>query len=603
MDRRTLIAVAVCLGLLFAYPTLVRWAGFGNYLEPPKPPAGASRDSGQVVRDTGGATPSPASVSSTPAPVAAGAPAASAPPASGFRPMGAELERTYVIETPLYRATFSNRGARLLSVELKQFAASHGPSFASTGKTPVKGREVAPADRVMLSGNPSFAVDLGSGESLRPLDDVVYGVAESRNAAGTVERLTFTAVDSSGLLVRQTWQVHPNDYALDLEVELRDVPDTWRLSSYSLTCRSWPLLNEHNLEDEEHSLRATSQVGTSLRREGAGGMKKAPKRFDGNVQWVAVQTRYFMGGVAVVRGTAQAAVGTATVQQLPAELARRLPPETSPEQDVVSHTLVMGLPGETNPVNRFMVYFGPNDHFRLAKLKVGFDRLVDLGWAWLHPFSELLLRVLNALNAVVRNYGIAIILLATVVRVLLHPLNMMSMRSMRSMQKLQPEIERLRKKYEKDPQALNTAIMAAYKENKVNPAGGCLPMLVQMPIFFALYAVLFNAIELRHAPFVSWIHDLSAPDTLFMIGPFPLRLLPLIMAASGILSQKLTPTDPRQAPTMYLMNVMMVVFFYGVPSGLVLYWTVMNLLTAVQQWLVLREPDSNVVQTPVARKA
>src|SRR5689334_8150730 len=140
---------------------------------------------------------------------------------------------------------------------------------------------------------------------------------------------------------------------------------------------------------------------------------------------------------------------------------------------------------------------------------------------------------------------------------------MMSMRSMRAMQRLQPEIERLRKKYENDAQALNTAIMAVYRDNKVNPAGGCLPMLVQMPIFFALYAVLFNAIELRHAPFVAWIHDLSAPDTLFLVGPFPVRLLPLIMAATGILSQRLTPSDPRQAPTMYMMNVMMVVFFYG----------------------------------------
>jgi YidC/Oxa1 family membrane protein insertase len=271
------------------------------------------------------------------------------------------------------------------------------------------------------------------------------------------------------------------------------------------------------------------------------------------------------------------------------EEARRLTGDQPAEQRVIVNSLVMGLPGETDPVNRFKVYFGPNEHARLAKLGLGVERIVDLGWNWIQPFSKLLLVVLNGLHTVVRNYGLAIVLLATLVRVLLHPLNMMSIRSMRAMQKIQPEVERLRKKYEKDPQALNTAIMALYKENKVNPAGGCLPMLLQMPLFIALYSVLYNAIELRQAPFVGWIHDLSSPDVLAMIGPFPVHVLPILMTLTGLLSQWLTPTDPRQAPTMYLMNVFMLVFFYNLPSGLVLYWTVMNGLTALQQWLALRE--------------
>src|SRR2546422_1790498 len=136
---------------------------------------------------------------------------------------------------------------------------------------------------------------------------------------------------------------------------------------------------------------------------------------------------------------------------------------------------------------------------------------------------------------------------------------------------------------------MNTAMMALYRENKVNPAGGCLPMVVQIPVFLALYSVLFNAIELRQAPFVGWIHDLSAPDLLFMIGPLPVRLLPLLMLGSGLLSQRFTPSDPRQLPTMYLMNAFMTVFFNNLPSGLVLYWTLMNVLTALQQWHVLRQ--------------
>ena len=166
---------------------------------------------------------------------------------------------------------------------------------------------------------------------------------------------------------------------------------------------------------------------------------------------------------------------------------------------------MVGLPSEHSPVHRYVLYAGPCEIDALAAVKMNLERAVDLGWSWVMPFSRTLLFVLNWLDKVVRNYGLAIILLATLVRVLLHPLNMLSMKSMRSMQKLQPEMERIKEKYKNDPQAQNTAIMALYKDNKVNPAGGCLPMLLQMPIFIALYQVLFNAIQLRQAPFVAWI--------------------------------------------------------------------------------------------------
>src|SRR5207247_1877808 len=176
-----------------------------------------------------------------------------------------------------------------------------------------------------------------------------------------------------------------------------------------------------------------------------------------------------------------------------------------------------------------------------------------------------------------RNYGIPILGLATLVRRLRHPLNMTSINSMRAMQRRQPEMDRLKEKYKNDAAALNAAVMALYKENKVNPAGGCLPMLLQMPLFFALYAVLNSAIDLRQAPFFAWIHDLSAPDTLFTVAGVPIRLLPIIMAGTGFLQQRLTPTPSQQQTTMYLMNVFMLFVFYGLPSGLVFYWTVMNL--------------------------
>jgi YidC/Oxa1 family membrane protein insertase len=597
MDRKTLIAVALCVLVLIAYPFILKMFGLDRYLKPARQPIATVAPGPDSARAPSPiAAPGVATVT-PPTPVAGTrAPSLAALP---FKPLASELERSHRIETPLYHAEFSSRGARLLSVELLDYASAHGAT-SHDGKAvrPHRGEPVPSGDRVVLSGGPSFGLDLGSGASLMPLDDLVYSVAESLDAAGATRGLTFTARDSSGVAIRQSWRVRPDTYALDLEVELRNVPLNWRLADYSLTTRSWPLFNEADLTADAHGLKATSLVGTNIHREGPGGLRKGPKRFEGGAAWAAVQTRYFMGAVVATQATTHAAEARAALRALTPEQRAFLPPNAPAEQEVAVSTLVVGLPGETNPVNRFLVYFGPNDYFRVARLGVHLERIVDLGFSWISPFSKVLLRVMVWLHALIHNYGLAIVALATLVRLLLHPLNMMSIKSMRAMQRLQPEMQRLKDKYKSDAQGLNTAVMALYKENKVNPAGGCLPMLIQMPLFFALYSVLWNAIELRQAPFVAWIHDLSAPDKLFEVAGFPIRLLPLVMAGSGFLTQKLTPTDPRQASTMYLMNAVMVVFFYNLPSGLVLYWTVMNLLTALQQWLALREDGDPPVPVP-----
>jgi len=597
VSRNTLLAVALCVVVLIAYPFILKLFGLDRYLKPAPPARVATVDS---IRTRPGAASAPAGTATTPS----GSAPTPAPPAMSalpLRPVPTEVERSYRIETPLYRAEFSSRGARLVSVELLHYASAHGASSVNGKAVRVRrGEAVPPGDRVVLAGGPTFGLDLGSGASLVPLDRLVYTVAESLDAAGAVRTLTFTARDSSGFTVRQTWRVRPDTYALDLEVELRNVPIQWRLADYSLTTRSWPLFNEADLAADARGLRATSLVGTNIHREHTGGLRKGTKRFEGSAAWAAVQTRYFMGAVVATDATTHAAEAMTESRTLTTDERALLPQNAPPQQDVAISALVVGLPGETHPVDRFLVYFGPNDYFQLSQLGVHLERIVDLGFSWISPFSKVLLRVLVWLHGLIRNYGLAIIALATLVRLLLHPLNMMSIKSMRAMQRLQPEMERLKEKYKNDAQALNTAVMALYRENKVNPAGGCLPMLLQMPLFFALYSVLWNAIELRQAPFVAWIHDLSAPDMLFMVAGFPIRLLPILMAGSGYLTQRLTPTDPRQASSMYLMNAVMVVFFYNLPSGLVLYWTVMNLLTALQQWLALREDGGMMVPAPVA---
>ncbi len=599
LDRKAIVAIALSVAFLLLYRPILKWAGLSHFVEPQRPVA----TSNEAVRETSRTAEAPVTRLPSTAIATGSAPKMadeSTLRSMSARPVVATVEKTLSIETPLYHATFSTTGARLVSLELKRFASAHGVSSASGKKVPIhRDGEVPPGDRVVLAGGPLFALDLGSGTNRVSLADFPYAVSDSQDASGQVRMLSFVAQDSTGLYVRQTYRVRPEDYALDYEVELRNVPDALRVSDYSLTTRSWPILTEKDLTADLHAVRASSLVGTNLHRENAGSLIKKPRAFEGNAAWAAVHSRYFLSAIVVAEGTSRSTIGTGSRRALTPDELKQMKPGSANEQEVAENSLVMGIPSNSHPVNRFVLYMGPADYFRLAALKVHLERAVDMGWVWIVPFSSMLLKLLNLIYGVVQNYGVAILALATLVRVLLHPLNMMSMKSMRELQKLQPEIERMKVKYKNDAAAMNTGMMALYKEHKVNPAGGCLPMLLQMPLFVALYQVLYNAIDLRRAPFVGWMDDLSAPDLLFNVAGFPIRLLPILMLGSGLLSQLLTPTDPRQKPTMYMMNVMMLVFFYNLPSGLVLYWTIMNLLTALQQWMVLRSDGPTQLTVPV----
>jgi YidC/Oxa1 family membrane protein insertase len=610
MDRRTIVIVALLLLLMLFYHPLLKLAGLGRYLEPQRPPVPAAVD---TTRGGAPAAAPPAAGAPAPAaragdttvtpPAALAAVTAPAVSASGLASAPGVAETTFVLETDRYVARFSNRGARLLSVELKRYVTAHGAS-AKDGK-PLRvphGREVPPGDRVVLDGGPLFELALGSGASPRRLNDVVYAARESADATGAVRVLSFAAGDSAGPYVRQTWRVRPGSYAFDLEVETRGIPDA--VTDYSLRTRNWPPFTETDRQSDERAERVVSLMGKNLRRDEPRNLFKKPKTHEeGVVQWVGVQSRYFLCVAAIDDALPRGMAGGA--EEVPLTEAERwlIGPRDRTVRAVGTGSLVVGLPPADRPVQRFLVYAGPNDMRELSQLGRNLTRAVDLGYNWLRPISELLLKLLDWIFVVVRNYGLAIFVLAVLVRLLLHPLNAKSLKSMRAMQKLQPEVDRLRQKYKKDPQAMNTAVMALYKENKVNPAGGCLPMLLQMPILFALYNVLLFAIELRQAPLAGWIDDLSAPDVLFDVAGFPIRLLPLLMTGAGFLLQRFTPTNPQQAPMVYMMNLFMLFIFYNMPSGLVFYWTVMNLVSAVQQWMVLRtdgqESAAVVVEEPV----
>lgn len=230
---------------------------------------------------------------------------------------------------------------------------------------------------------------------------------------------------------------------------------------------------------------------------------------------------------------------------------------------------------------RAQFYVGPKDQERLARLADYLDLTIDYGFLWM--VAKPLFAGLKMIQSFVGNWGWSIILLTLVIKIALYPLSAASLKSMAKMRNLQPEMARLKELYGDDRQKMSQELMGLYKKEKVNPAGGCFPMLLQMPVFLALYWVLLESVEIRHSPWIFWIQDLSDKDPLFV--------LPILMGASMMLMQKLQPmpTDPMQAKVMQFLPIVFTFFFMIFPAGLVLYWTVNNLLSMAQQWFVNRQ--------------
>jgi YidC/Oxa1 family membrane protein insertase len=294
---------------------------------------------------------------------------------------------------------------------------------------------------------------------------------------------------------------------------------------------------------------------------------QAPLERSGAVQWTAVQNKYY--AIAAIPHTA-------TEWSVTHEGSSALEYATS---------LRWPLQAASTAVH-FTLFAGPKELRQLTSLEANGKSLAELvyynyGWVRILRPDIWLLRPLQWLYGVTHNYGVAIIIITMIIKLIFYPLTVKSFKSMQAMQHLQPQMKRLQDMYKNDRQKLNEEMMKLYRDQKVNPVGGCLPMVVQIPVFISLYQVLYASIELRHAGFIWWIKDLSAPD-------YPMAL---VMGASMVIQQWMTPTtgDPRQAKMMLFMPIIFTFMFLNFPAGLVLYWLVNNILTIAQQYVMLRK--------------
>jgi YidC/Oxa1 family membrane protein insertase len=250
----------------------------------------------------------------------------------------------------------------------------------------------------------------------------------------------------------------------------------------------------------------------------------------------------------------------------------------------------------------FRVYLGPIDFFGVFRNgdyadlgKYNLDSVSDLSSGLLSPLSRLILQLFRAIGSVIPNYGIVIILFSLLMKLIFWPLSIRSLRSMRRMQDLKPKVDKVREWYKDDPKKMQEETLKVYQENKVNPVSGCLPLLIQLPIFWSLWTVLRNSIELRGAPFLLWINDLSQPDMLFAIAGFPIRFLPLAMLVTSVFHARMQPTQAAGGSKYfaYFFPLLMVVIFWNFPSGMVLYWLCYNIYGLFEQLWLRRTHESH----------
>lgn len=338
-------------------------------------------------------------------------------------------------------------------------------------------------------------------------------------------------------VLTKTYRLH-QDYALSLKFEH---PDDKRVN-YQINYSAGLALTESNLKDELKHFLLFYKSENKIKKLSASKLK--PTQLN-NVSWIGLKSKYFTTIVA----------GSDTLGS------------------VKVHPLSDGRIGYTyQPTyypSVYTIYFGPLEYDILKKFRFGWEALVD--WGWTKSISLIILRILKLLYALFKNYGVAIVFFSVLMKLIFFPLSRMSMKQMRQMQLLQPKLEELKKKYKNDPQTLNRETMQLYRLYKINPFSGCLPLIVQLPIFWALYSVLQKTIELRHAQFALWIKDLSDKD--------PYYILPILMGVSFLIQNFLTSTDKRNMVLLIFMPIFLTVIFLNFPSGLQLYWLFFNILS------------------------
>ena len=472
-----------------------------------------------------------------------------------------QTPRDIVIDNDLYRATLSTQGGTIRSWQLKLFEGLNDQWV-----------ELIPEG---ANGALGLAMDTRNGKI--DLSDYVFTCdKESINLdeSHASESIWMSLTLQDGKKVEKAFTFFQGQYSFDMKVTLEGFEDIVPTREHELLWKPGLRFTETDVREDMNRMAPYALMGGEVAKYDIGGKKKSmERREDGISQWIGIRTKYFIMsmmtgsesalGIRVKGEKREAIIGKKSVALKTFEVALRMP--FNPDAPT-SHS--------------YEIYLGPQDYHTLKSYGVGLERCMDMGWPIIRPISSVILAFFVFIHRLIPNYGLVIIVFSLLLKVLFYPLTHKQLEATRKMQELQPQLAALKEKYKNDPQRLNKETMALYKKGGANPLGGCFPLLLQMPIFFALFSVFRNTIELRRAEFVWWIQDLSMKD--------PYLILPIIMAITMFIQQKMAVKDPKQAAMVYLMPVIMFIFLMNFASGLVLYWTVFQILSILQQLIIER---------------
>lgn len=596
-DRRTLLAFVLMFAVWFIWVTV--------FPQRPKEELPAEEDTVAELDATspGAGFDEPQPQSSPPVVDDESGPASTTESSTGIAGGWANLEDSgrgepIRISTPHFEALIDPVGADVLEWKLRNYELLDGtPVNLIHDRTTDLGSQYAHALRIQLEDH---ALDLRRVVFEADRSEIVLNEGDGPQTLGLV------AERGDGGRLRLELSFDPERFGFDVEARFQGTTSDAMPMAMEV---SWPggiAPSEPDSTMEYREYRAVSRVGedvhklkfTDLMKGGANGHRT----WEGSVSWGGVQSKYFLAAVidpdpkgGFVRLSGDSNLGVQTFQTN------------------------LALTGNTPALIQYSVYLGPSDFDELSyydeePFNSHFTSLIDLGWGPIRPVASVTLAALRLMHNVIPNWGWTIILFSIITKLLFWPLTRSSTQSMKRMQEIQPELQALKERYKNDQQKQSQEMMRIYKENKVNPVGGCLPMVVQMPVFFALFQILRRTIDLRQADFMFWITDLSRPDVIFAL-PFELpflggdfSLLPFLMAlamwAQTRISQQTTPAPGGEgagnmmAQQMKMMNTMMPLMmffiFYRSPSGLVLYWLVNTILTAAQTWRVHQAKPAEV---------
>ena len=550
-QSRLILAIALSFAVLFI------WSYF--FVEPPpqqtpvatqeEPPASGETEQTAPQAETA-LTPAPA-VTATDPKIPSGTTTDTAPP------------RRIRVSTPLYEVVVNEAGARFDSFKLTKYSEAVAAD--------------SPAKELIHTPEGVGTIVVGT------LDNSIVGLRDARFTAqtdtdeitvanGTAE-LRFIWSNDQGVTLERIYRFSAESYLVQSSAVLQNRSSNPIKDNFYVALRGDEPANKNTYAFEGPS----GYINDQLEQVKIKKIDDTPS-MPGNTQWVAIEDRYFINSVLPAE-TVDGSMGL------------------SLKNGIIENRLLWPV-DEIAPLSQktyaFDLYFGPKKIDILRTMGHNLDLAVDFGW--FDILARPCLWLLNFLYGYIPNFGIAIIILTIFVKLILWPLGTKSYKSMNDMRKLQPLMTEIREKYKDDKKMMNQELMSLYRTYKINPMGGCLPMVVQIPVFFALYRMLYQAIELRHAPFLLWINDLSAPDRLlefgfsipFMEPPYGIPVLTIIMGASMLLQQKMSPPpgDPTQAKMMMFMPIIFTFIFINFSSGLVLYWLTNNVLSIGQQYYI-----------------